>query len=109
MPDGGQNGHDPQYGNDMKRLGAVLIVAILLLSGGAASLFTAPVAAQVQDLEPEPEGDPPGLGNIVGSPDPGPKPTDAGDRGGAAQLALAGVLLAGVGFIGFRISQSIRR
>jgi len=70
--------------------------------------FVDAAAAQVQDLNPEPVEDPPGLGNIVGSPDPGPKPTDAGDRGGAAQLTLAVVLFGGVGFIGFRISRAIR-
>lgn len=41
----------------------------------------------------------PGLGNIIGSPDAGPKPEDAGDRGGYAQLLLAAVLFGAVAFI----------
>jgi len=109
VPHGGPNGDDPEYGDGMRRLGVALIVAVVLPFGGALSSLAEPVSAQVQDLDGEPSEDPPGLGNIVGSPDPGPKPTDAGDRGGAAQLALAGVMLVGVGFIGFRISRSIRR
>ncbi|NNC79029.1 MAG: hypothetical protein HKN94_02655 [Acidimicrobiales bacterium] len=93
----------------MSRFAAALLIAVALsIAGASTPAFVDTAAAQVQDLNPEPVEDPPGLGNIVGSPDPGPKPTDAGDRGGAAQLTLAVVLFAGVGFIGFKISRAIR-
>lgn len=42
-------------------------------------------------------------GRIIGSPDPGPDPTHTGDRGGALQFALFFALVAGVGFIAWRI------
>ena len=69
-------------------------------------VFPSPVMAQSTQDDP-PEAPAPGLGNIVGSPDPGPKPTDAGDRGGAAQLVLAGVMFGGIGFIGWRIYTAV--
>ncbi|HEX9259690.1 MAG TPA: hypothetical protein VF855_09155 [Acidimicrobiales bacterium] len=42
-------------------------------------------------------------------PECGTKPTSAGDRGGSAQLALFGVLVAGFAVIGFVIVRSTRR
>ena len=62
---------------------------------GATALQEDPPPAEV-DGEQE---DIPGLGSIIGSPDPGPKPEDAGDRGGWAQLALGGIMIVGVVFI----------
>lgn len=59
--------------------------------------------AQITPLGEEEADDPPGLGSIIGSPEAGPKPEDAGDRGGWAQLFLAVVLFGGVGFIFTRI------
>lgn len=72
-----------------------------------ATVLETPVAAQITPLDEEPD-DQPGLGSIVGSPDPGPDPTDAGDRGGYAQLALALILFAGVAFIGIRVMLATR-
>ena len=64
-----------------------------------------PAVAQVE--EPAPES--PGLGKIIGSPDPGPDPEDPGDRGGWAQLGLAVLLFGAVAFIGTRIVAGARR
>ena len=66
-------------------------------------------SAQVTPLDDEPPDEAPGLGRITGSPDPGPAPEDPGDRGGAAQLALAVILIAAVGFIGRQIMRDVRR
>lgn len=71
--------------------------------------WSPPLAAQITPLDDDPEPDAPGLGNIVGSPEAGPEPEDAGDRGGWAQLALAVVLAGGVAFIGSRIVRGSRR
>ena len=68
--------------------------------------FQPALGAQSGQDDP-PEAAVPGIGNIVGSPDPGPKPTDAGDRGGSAQLVLAGVMFGGVAFIGWRIYSTV--
>lgn len=66
-------------------------------------------ASQVTPIDDEPGNEAPGLGNIIGSPDAGPDPEDLGDRGGWAQLGLAGLLLAAVLFIGSRILAESRR
>lgn len=51
-----------------------------------------------------------GLGSILGpGPGEGVEPTDAGDRGGAAQLTLFGVLVAAVGGIGLLVRRDMRR
>ena len=72
-------------------LGTTAIVPKIEASG----LQEDPAPAEVT-TEPE---DIPGLGSIIGSPEPGPKPEDAGDRGGWAQLALGGIVIGGVAFI----------
>ena len=74
----------------------------------ASGLADAEVSAQVTPLEEDPE-DAPGLGSITGSPDPGPKPDDAGERGGWAQLALAVVMLSALSFIGFQVFRQSQR
>jgi len=90
-------------------LGFVMIFSVLSvdLSAEPMSITTSTAAAQVTPLEDEPD-DAPGLGSIVGSPEAGPKPEDAGDRGGYAQLGLALVLVGAVGFIGLRIVRETR-
>ncbi|MGI9605935.1 MAG: hypothetical protein ACR2P0_07320 [Acidimicrobiales bacterium] len=60
---------------------------------------------QIEDLD-EPVSETPELGNIVGTPDAGPDPEDAGDRGGWAQLGIALVMFGGIGFIGWRIVRN---
>lgn len=92
---------------DDRRLPIVAIAALLLaLVGATAVRAGAPAGAQiVEDEAPE---EAPGLGNIIGTPDAGPEPDDAGDRGGWAQLFLAVVVFGGVGFIAWRISRGLR-
>jgi len=90
----------------------LLILAFVLLWTGMVALGagfdTEPAGAQVTPLEDEPD-ESPTLGRITGSPDPGPAPEDAGDRGGAIQLGLAVVLFSGLVFIALRIRAEIKR
>ena len=65
------------------------------------------ISAQVTPLEEESE-EAPGLGVIVGTPEPGPEPEDAGDRGGFAQLTLAVMLFLAVSFIASRVIKGAR-
>ena len=52
---------------------------------------------------------PEGADRIIGSPDPGPKPQQSGDRGGSLQFATLGAVAAAVAFIMWRIGRSARR
>jgi hypothetical protein len=72
-------------------LGTTAIVPKIEASGLQEDPAPAEVATEPEDI--------PGLGSIIGSPEPGPKPEDAGDRGGWAQLALGGIVIGGVAFI----------
>ncbi len=96
----------------MKKSVLQLLVASMLLSMLTTPLLVSAsvdfAAAQVTPLDDDPE-DAPGLGSIIGSPDAGPDPDDAGDRGGYAQLGLAVVLLVAVSFIGWRIFRESKR
>jgi len=92
----------------MRALGGLLIVLCIGLV--AVSIpWVAPAAAQITPIDDEPGTEAPGLGNIIGSPEAGPDPEDPGDRGGWAQLALAGILAGAVLFIGSRILAESRR
>ena len=62
------------------------------------------VLTLAQELDPEYLDD---AGRIIGSPDPGPKPTHGGDRGGWAQFATLGFLVTGVSFIAWRIRREM--
>ena len=86
---------------------AALVVAGYLATGAPGVLSSDSAAAQVTPLEEEAD-EAPDLGRITGSPDAGPSPEDAGDRGGAAQLLLAGVLVFGLLFIASRIWKDVR-
>jgi len=96
----------------MKKSLLQLLVALLVMTTLATPvvvlLTTVGATAQVTPLDDESE-DAPGLGSIIGSPDAGPEPDDAGDRGGYAQLGLAMVLLTAVCFIGWRIVRESKR
>ena len=70
-------------------------------------VITEAASAQVTPLDDE-TNDAPGLGSITGSPEAGPDPEDAGDRGGFAQLGVAIILLGGIGFIVSRVAQGAR-
>ena len=52
---------------------------------------------------------PAGADRIIGSPDPGPDPQHAGDRGGGLQFATLGAVAAAVAFIIWRITRAVRR
>lgn len=60
------------------------------------------------DLRPVYEA-PQGADRIIGSPDPGPDPQHAGDRGGSLQFVTLGGVAAAVAFIMWRIARSARR
>ena len=96
----------------MKKFAPLLVALMLLIAGstmmGGVVVSAERAAAQVTPLDDD-TTDAPGLGSIVGSPDAGPSPDDAGDRGGAAQLGVALGLLAALCFIGFQIWRSARR
>lgn len=98
----------------MRPRGAVLLVLICvaLLPFAEAvfkSVASQPVAAQVTPLGDDPDEEAPNLGRITGTPDPGPAPEDAGDRGGLIQLGLAAILFGGLVFIATRVSKEVRR
>lgn len=105
---------DSQYSRSGSFRRIILVLVALLVIGttafgGLATVNASVAGAQVTPLDDEPDNDSPGLGRITGTPDPGPAPEDAGDRGGAAQLALAVVLFSGLLFIGWRIRTEVRR
>ncbi len=84
------------------------MTALFVVSGPIVVTNPSPAAAQVTPLEDEPD-EAPNLGRITGSPDPGPAPEDAGDRGGLIQLGLAVILFSGLVFIAFRIRSEVTR
>ncbi len=87
---------------------AVLLLAASFGAGLPVTPFEpAPASAQITPLDEEPV-EAPGLGDITGSPEAGPDPEDAGDRGGFAQLTLAVVLGFAVLFIGSRLIRAAR-
>lgn len=88
-------------------LAIALLVGALVLTVPAVAFDPALAGAQVTDLDEEVD-DTPGLGVITGTPDPGPDPEDAGDRGGFAQLGVAIVLLGGIAFIASRVIKGAR-
>ncbi len=85
----------------------MLTVVFTLTLTPLADAFAEPASAQVTPLDDDGE-EAPGLGDITGSPDAGPDPEDAGDRGGAAQLVLAVMIFAGIAFIVSRIALATR-
>ena len=97
----------------VRRFVAVALAALILPGFAAPVGATAPVGAADDDgsttTTVDPVDDlPDGARTIVGSPDPGPKPENPGDRGGWAQLLTLAVLVAAVGFIMWRITRAMR-
>lgn len=89
-------------------LGLVMILGLIAFTTiRVEQAFASDSLAQVTPLDEEGE-DADGLGVIVGTPDPGPEPEDAGDRGGFAQLGLAIVLFFAIGLIARRIILATR-
>ena len=88
------------------RASAALAMAIAL-----AVLAAGPATGQEPDEEPTSTEDrsiPDDAFSIVGTPDPGPKPEHSGDRGGWAQFLTLGLIVAGVGLVGWRIARGMR-
>ena len=95
--------------------------AVLLPVLAAALLLGAHSYAAAHEGEDEPlpadTGDdlrpvyeiPAGADRIIGSPDPGPEPQHAGDRGGSLQFVTLGAVAVAVAFIMWRIARSARR
>jgi len=105
----------------LRRRSLVVMLFATFTLGAAmphAAATAAPVGAEAQDSgdddAPRPgsndaDGDiPDDAFTIIGTPDAGPAPEDAGDRGGWAQFAVLGALVAGVGFVFWRIASSAR-
>ncbi len=94
-------------------LAATTLALVVLLGAGAApagAQDTPPTTAVPEDeADDVPTTLPEELGNIVGSPDPGPEPEDAGDRGGWAQLGLLGVLVLVVALVLRHLFRSANR
>ncbi len=85
----------------MRRLIAALLVALVLL-------VAAPAApAQAQDDELPPSQVP--TQDIIPEPDSGVAPDEAGDRGGALQLLLLGLVVAALAGGGFHLYRQSRR
>jgi hypothetical protein len=83
--------------------------SILLLAPAAVGAAEVPAQDDAPGDEIDTADDlPEGSRTIIGSPDPGPKPENPGDRGGWAQLMTLGVLVAGVGFIMWRVTRALR-
>ncbi len=91
-----------------------VIVAIIL--AGTASL-AAPAGGQSDDgaerttttAEPFDPAENPGYNNIIGSPEAGPDPEHAGDRGGWMQLALLGAIAVGAAVVLVRVARLASR
>jgi hypothetical protein len=45
---------------------------------------------------------------MIPRPNSGHEPTEAGDRGGALQLAVLGLIVVGVGFVGYKVFRQTR-
>lgn len=80
-----------------------LIVAVVVLAG----LFVGPTTQAADTTLPEA---PEGVNSIIGpQPGQGVEPTDAGDRGGALQLATFVLIVGGLGVMGALIVRDIRK
>ena len=93
----------------MRSLVAVVLFAVVSVCGTA--VLDEPVAAQDSDPVPTtlPRGGG-GVGSIIGpAPGEGVAPTDADDRGGAAQLALFGVLVVAISGIALLVRRDMGR
>jgi hypothetical protein len=83
----------------VRRLLVALVLAVAVGLAGPA----APAGAQ----ETEPTNEVP-TQDIVPKPNSGRPPEDAGDRGGALQLLVLGLIVGAVGFGAWRLSRQVR-
>jgi hypothetical protein len=87
---------------------AFLLIVVALTAGAPA----APAGARPAGDDPDrttttafDDGDQ----RIIPRPNSGHEPEDAGDRGGALQLALLGLIVVGVGVIGVKVFRQTRQ
>ena len=85
----------------------VPVVAVLLAWAPVAAASAGPVDRSPTTSVPLARGDE--LGNSLPLPNSGSAPRDAGDRGGAAQVAVFGLVVVGIGFIGLMVAREVRR
>jgi hypothetical protein len=89
-------------------LAAAVLVAVVLWWGAPAFALPAQQPGDEGDSTTSSVTAPPDQ-DIIPEPNSGHPPTEAGDRGGALQLALLALIVAGVGFVAWRIIVSARR
>lgn len=93
-----------------RRLPEVLCLVLCLVGIVVALTLVAAVPARAGD-DPDittttfDDGDQ----RIIPRPNSGHEPTEAGDRGGALQLAVLGLIVVGVGVVGFKIFRQTRQ
>lgn len=80
----------------------VALSALVMVAG----LGLSPSAAVAQEQPPTSEQRAP---TIIPKPNEGSAPDDAGDRGGALQLLVLGVVVAGVGGAALHLTRQARR
>jgi hypothetical protein len=88
---------------------AFLFVAVLALVAGGSS------PAGAGDGGDAGQGNDPTTSLVLGDPDEGiiprpnsgHEPTEAGDRGGALQFAVLGLIVVGVGFVGVKVFRQV--
>lgn len=94
----------------VRRLFALALLAVAVLWAAPAAIASTPPDEQpiatndFMDLERD-------LSECISAvpkPGCGREPTQAGDRGGSLQLALFGVMMAGIVVIGWRVSTAVR-
>jgi len=86
----------------LRLLAAAALAAVVLVGALTAGIDAPPATAQTIPTTPTPSPTPTttlpvdsGDRSVIPAPNTGRKPTDAGDRGGWAQLALFGIMAAG--------------
>ena len=79
----------------------------VVLAGGLALVLVLFAPAGVAAQEPPPSGVP--TPHIIPRPNSGHAPTEAGDRGGALQLAVLGLVVVGIGGAVLHLVRQSRR
>ena len=94
----------------LKRLLVCTVIAVtpLAAAGSNASATTPPLAPPVTNDFMDLERDVSECISAMPKPGCGREPTSSGDRGGAMQIALFGVLMLGMAVIGTRIAFAVR-
>jgi hypothetical protein len=97
----------PRVTRRLPELAGLLLIVLALTAGAAAPARAGddPAATDVTPTTAFDDGDQ----RIIPRPDSGREPTEAGDRGGALQLALLGLIVVGVGVAGVRILRQTSR